>query len=105
ISVSSTHYAIPTSQLPFFRPRMMLSGRRMYLLGGHVTSDFFKSKQFSQFDGSLEIVPENGLAKTTPSSFSSPFSSSSKLTDLQRKVRNDFERVRQQIENSRYPAH
>ncbi|MBS1991372.1 MAG: TraB/GumN family protein [Cyanobacteria bacterium SZAS LIN-3] len=116
-----------TNQDLFFRSRMMLSGRRMYLIGGQGTADFFKSKQFSQFDGSLEIVPENGLAKSTPSSFSSPFSSSSstrptsrttnfpssatagrrpgELTDLQRKVRNDFERVRQQMENSRYPAH
>lgn len=130
-----------TNQETFFRSRMISSGRRLYLVGGQGSADFFNSKLFSQFENSLQIIPEAGYASTAstrnsnlghsfvqetqPSSFgtssrSTGLNSSNSSTsntkfdfeaarkdhmrqaeELRRKVRNDFERTRQAIENSR----
>jgi len=65
-----------TKQDLYFRSRMILSGRRLYLIGGQGIGDFFKSKQFAQFDSSLEIVPESGYAYTARSGSPSGFHSS-----------------------------
>lgn len=51
-----------TDQATYFRSRMIASGRRLYLVGGQGSADFFKSKLFSQFENSLEIIPESGYA-------------------------------------------
>ncbi|MBP9093821.1 TraB/GumN family protein [bacterium] len=51
-----------TNQATYFRSRMIASGRRLYLVGGQGSADFFKSKLFSQFENSLEIIPESGYA-------------------------------------------
>ncbi|MDP3507131.1 MAG: TraB/GumN family protein [Candidatus Melainabacteria bacterium] len=140
-----------TNQATYFRSRMIASGRRLYLVGGQGSADFFKSKLFSQFENSLEIIPESGYAaapasrnssvgqsSVSKSSFSqrnstqarnsSSFKPSSinnstwsslgnsgtkfdfeaarreqqrKSDELRHKVRGDFERVRQQLDNNR----
>lgn len=135
-----------TNQATYFRSRMIASGRRLYLVGGQGSADFFKSKLFSQFENSLEIIPESGYAAApasrnsnfgqsnfSPKSFAQNRSSSSlkpnsitnstwpglsnsgtkfdfeasrkeqqrKSDELRSKVRGDFERVRQQLQNNR----
>jgi hypothetical protein len=133
-----------TNQATYFRSRMIASGRRLYLVGGQGSADFFKL--FSQFENSLEIIPESGYAAApasrnsnfgqsnfSPKSFAQDRSSSSlrpssitnstwpglsnsgtkfdfeaarkqqmqKSDELRRKVQGDFDRVRQQLQNSR----
>jgi uncharacterized protein YbaP (TraB family) len=140
-----------TNQATYFRSRMIASGRRLYLVGGQGSADFFKSKLFSQFESSLEIIPESGYAAAPASRNSNigqnGFSSSNfsqrssaqnrsssslkpnsitnstwpglsnsgtkfdfeaarkeqqrKSDELRSKVRGDFERVRQQLQNNR----
>lgn len=140
-----------TNQATYYRSRMIASGRRLYLVGGQGSADFFKSKLFSQFESSLEIIPESGYAAApasrnsnigqngfsssnfSPKSFAQDRSSSSlrpstitnstwpglsnsgtkfdfeaarkqqmqKSDELRRKVQGDFDRVRQQLQNSR----
>ncbi|MFA7340583.1 MAG: TraB/GumN family protein [Candidatus Obscuribacterales bacterium] len=140
-----------TNQATYFRSRMIASGRRLYLVGGQGSADFFKSKLFSQFESSLEIIPESGYAAAPASRNSNigqnGFSSSNfsqrssaqnrsssslkpssitnstwpglsnsgtkfdfeaarkqqmqKSDELRRKVQGDFDRVRQQLQNSR----
>lgn len=130
-----------TNQATYFRSRMIASGRRLYLVGGQGSADFFKSKLFSQFENSLEIIPESGYAAASASrnsnfgqkNFAQDRNSSSlrpssitnstwpglsnsgtkfdfeasrkeqqrKSDELRSKVRGDFERVRQQLQNNR----
>ncbi len=45
----------------YLRCCMILSGRRLYLIGGQGTVDFFKSRLYSEFENSLEIIPEQGF--------------------------------------------
>lgn len=48
----------------YLREKMLFSGRRLYLVGGQGTTDFLTSKLYGQFEGSLEIIPEQGYATT-----------------------------------------
>lgn len=115
-----------TKQDIFLRSRMLISGRRIYVIGGQGMGDFFQSPLFKQFDSSLEIIPEQGYAYSAtraPASFvTSPgFSRSTstakssqpdweairkenqrKSEELHRKVKLDFERVRRELEDSRF---
>ena len=54
----------------YLREKMLLSGRRLYLVGGQGTTDFLTSKLYGQFEGSLEVIPEQGYA--TAASFGQP---------------------------------
>lgn len=46
----------------YLREKMLFSGRRLYLVGGQGTTDFLTSKLYGQFEGSLEVIPEQGYA-------------------------------------------
>ena len=58
------------TNIKLLREKMLLSGRRLYLVGGQGTTDFLTSKLYGQFEGSLEVIPEQGYA--TAASFGQP---------------------------------
>ncbi len=131
----------------YLRCCMILSGRRLYLVGGQGTADFFKSRLYSQFENSLEIIPEQGFAtasapgwsqrkpasssssslRTSPADFQINWQGASRSTspayraggnskvdfdslraehlrkseEIRSKVRSDFERVRNEMQQRR----